>query len=84
MIGQMTYLEFTFLMFLFALGVYSLWRIQSLERKYERERQESRRTTEMMVEGFCGKQRPPRKVFCQLPIGHKGSHSAVIYWEDSS
>ena len=75
-------LEFTFLVFLFVLGVYTLWKIQSLERKNEKERQERLKTTNMMLRGFCGKQRPARKVLCQLPIGHKESHSAVIYWED--
>jgi len=30
----------------------------------------------------CQSERPARKVFCQLPRGHKGSHSAVVYWED--
>jgi len=30
----------------------------------------------------CGHERPPRKVLCQLPKGHGGSHQAVIYWED--
>ena len=29
----------------------------------------------------CGEERPPRKVLCQLPKGHGGSHQAVIYWE---
>ena len=30
----------------------------------------------------CANERPPRKVICQLPKGHKGSHQAVIFWED--
>lgn len=30
---------------------------------------------------FCGDERPARKVFCQMKKGHKGSHSAVIFWE---
>jgi hypothetical protein len=34
-----------------------------------------------MAELYCGNERPPRKVFCQLKKGHKGSHRAVIYWE---
>lgn len=34
------------------------------------------------VENFCSSERPPRKVFCQLPKGHRGSHRAVIYWEE--
>ena len=34
------------------------------------------------AEYFCGKERPPRKVMCQLEKGHKGSHRAVIFWED--
>jgi len=29
----------------------------------------------------CRNERPPRKVFCQLPKGHGGSHQAVIFWE---
>ena len=33
-------------------------------------------------ETFCNHERPPRKVFCQLPKGHEGSHQAVVYWED--
>lgn len=32
-------------------------------------------------EYYCLNERPPRKVFCQLKKGHKGSHSAVILWE---
>ena len=30
----------------------------------------------------CANERPKRKTLCQLPKGHKGSHSAVIFWED--
>jgi len=30
----------------------------------------------------CGNERPDRKVICQLKRGHKGSHRAVVYWED--
>ena len=30
----------------------------------------------------CGNERPDRKVICQLKNGHKGSHRAVVYWED--
>lgn len=37
---------------------------------------------QMKAEDFCGKERPPRKVMCQLPKGHEGSHRAVVYWED--
>jgi hypothetical protein len=33
------------------------------------------------AEDYCGNERPPRKVLCQLPRGHKGSHRAVIFWE---
>jgi len=36
----------------------------------------------MKAKDFCGKERPPRKVLCQLRKGHKGSHRAVVYWED--
>ena len=32
-------------------------------------------------EDYCLNERPPRKTFCQLKKGHKGSHSAVILWE---
>lgn len=32
--------------------------------------------------GYCANERLDRKVICQLPRGHKGSHQAVIYWED--
>lgn len=35
------------------------------------------------VAEFCGVERPPRKVFCQLPKGHSGSHRALIFWEDN-
>lgn len=31
---------------------------------------------------YCGNKRPARKVMCQLKKGHKGSHRAVIFWED--
>lgn len=31
---------------------------------------------------YCGHERPARKVFCQLKHPHKGSHRAIIYWED--
>lgn len=31
---------------------------------------------------YCGNERPPRKVFCQLKHPHVGSHRAIIYWED--
>lgn len=31
---------------------------------------------------ICGDERPTRKTLCQLPKGHEGSHSAVIFWED--
>jgi hypothetical protein len=30
----------------------------------------------------CQHERPTRKTLCQLQKGHKGSHQAVIYWED--
>jgi hypothetical protein len=30
----------------------------------------------------CANERPARKVFCQLAKGHKGSHRAIIFWED--
>jgi len=33
------------------------------------------------AESYCGNERPPRKVLCQLKKGHKGSHRAVIFWE---
>ena len=33
---------------------------------------------------YCGIERPPRKVFCQLPKGHVGSHRAVVFWEDEN
>ena len=33
-------------------------------------------------ESCCGHERPPRKVLCQLPECHEGSHRAVVYWED--
>jgi hypothetical protein len=33
------------------------------------------------AEDYCGAERPLRKVLCQLPKGHKGSHRAVIFWE---
>ena len=36
----------------------------------------------MKAEDCCANERPPRKVICQLPKGHKGSHRAVIFWED--
>ena len=32
-------------------------------------------------DGRCGNERPLRKVFCQLPKSHNGSHQAIIYWE---
>lgn len=32
-------------------------------------------------EQFCNSERPQRKVMCQLPKGHEGSHQAVVYWE---
>lgn len=32
----------------------------------------------------CGDERPQRRVFCQLPKGHKGSHQAVVFWEDEA
>jgi hypothetical protein len=34
-----------------------------------------------LVDDFCGDERPPRRVFCQLKKGHKGSHRAVLFWE---
>ena len=34
------------------------------------------------AENACGYERPLRKVLCQLHKGHKGSHCAVIFWED--
>ncbi len=30
----------------------------------------------------CQSERPTRKTLCQLPKGHKGSHQAMIYWEE--
>ena len=29
----------------------------------------------------CANIRPQRKVLCQLPIGHRGSCQAVVFWE---
>ena len=37
-------------------------------------------TIEELVD-ICGHERPKRKVLCQLKKGHKGSHSAVVFWE---
>jgi len=34
------------------------------------------------AEEYCGKERPIRKVLCQLKHPHAGSHRAIIYWED--
>ena len=34
------------------------------------------------AEDYCGVERPARKTLCQLKKGHKGSHRAVIFWED--
>lgn len=34
------------------------------------------------AEDYCGHERPARKVLCQLKHPHKGSHRAIIYWED--
>lgn len=33
-------------------------------------------------EGYCEHERPPRKIICQKLKGHKGSHHAVVFWED--
>ena len=33
---------------------------------------------------YCMKVRPLRKVICQLKKGHKGSCSAVIFWESDN
>lgn len=30
----------------------------------------------------CKRERPKRKVICQDSKGHKGSHHAMIFWED--
>ena len=42
---------------------------------------ENRKLKEQLAER-CVNERPTRKVFCQLPKGHGGSHQAVIFWED--
>ena len=31
--------------------------------------------------GICGAERPNRKTLCQLRAGHRGSHTAVMFWE---
>jgi len=38
--------------------------------------------SEPKAEEYCGKERPARKTLCQLKKGHKGSHRAIIFWED--
>ena len=41
------------------------------------------RTDEMQRNQIpCGAERPQRKTLCQMYSGHKGSHSASIFWED--
>lgn len=35
----------------------------------------------MKVKDCCANERPPRKIFCQLKKGHKGSHRAIVFWE---
>jgi hypothetical protein len=34
------------------------------------------------VSDYCGHERPLRKVLCQMKNKHKGSHRAIVYWED--
>ena len=48
----------------------------------DRAGQDGRDYETMKAKDFCGKERPLRKVLCQLKKGHKGSHRAIIYWED--
>ena len=32
----------------------------------------------------CGNERPKRRIMCQLPKGHEGSHRAIVFWEGES
>jgi len=39
---------------------------------------------QIAAQDYCASESPNRRIFCQLPKGHSGSHRAVIFWEEEA